>query len=164
MIEGFFGVLNFRFWDFFGTKIWQVFLVAWFFVGTFGGIKNNWYCLGGFIAVRIKYRQTNVFCLCLIVNYVVALHRTCYTKVCIVPLYPAVYKCSTISIQSVGFTVSEIPFCFSELLLLLIHLLHFAECKASTYIIHQKLRRARVVCGRRTWLLWPRSISPEFFV
>ena len=28
--------------------------------------------------------QTNVFCCCLIVNYGVALHRTCYTIVCIV--------------------------------------------------------------------------------
>ena len=27
--------------------------------------------------------QTNVFCCCLIVNYGVALHRTCYTIVCI---------------------------------------------------------------------------------
>ena len=38
-----------------------------------------------------------------------------YTIVCIVPWYPAVYKTSTTSIQSVGFTVTEIPFCFSEL-------------------------------------------------
>ena len=29
--------------------------------------------------------QTNMFCCCLIVNYGVALHRTCYTIVCIVP-------------------------------------------------------------------------------
>ena len=57
-----------------------------------------------------------MFCFCLIVNYGVALHRTCYTIVCIVPWYPAVYKTSTTSIQSVGFTVTEIPFCFSELL------------------------------------------------
>ena len=39
--------------------------------------------------------QTNVFCCCLIVNYGVALHRTCYTIVCIVPWCPAVYKTST---------------------------------------------------------------------
>ena len=31
----------------------------------------------------------------LIVNYGVALHRTCYTIDCIVPLCPAVYKTST---------------------------------------------------------------------
>ena len=29
--------------------------------------------------------QTKVFCCCLIVNYGVALHCTCYTIVCIVP-------------------------------------------------------------------------------
>ena len=32
--------------------------------------------------------QTNVFCCCSIVNYGVALHRTCYTIVCIVPWCP----------------------------------------------------------------------------
>ena len=58
-----------------------------------------------------------MFYFCLIVNYVVALHRTCYTIDCIVPWYPAVYKTSTTSIQSVGFTVTEIPFCFSERLI-----------------------------------------------
>ena len=58
-----------------------------------------------------------MFCFCLIVNYNVALQRTCYTIVCIVPWYPAVYKTSTTSIQSVGFTVTEIPFCLSELLI-----------------------------------------------
>ena len=110
-----FSILGF----FLGRKIWQYFFgVAWFFVGTFGGIKKNRYCPGGCIALRIKYRQTNVFCFCLIVNYGVALHRTCYTIVCIVPWYPAVYKTSTTSIQSVGFTVTEIPLnCFSELLI-----------------------------------------------
>ena len=61
--------------------------------------------------------QTNVFCCCLIVNYGVALHRTCYTIVCIVPWCPAVYKTSTASIQSIGFTVTGIPFCLSELLI-----------------------------------------------
>ena len=91
--------------------------VAWFFVGSFGGIKKNRYCPGGCIVLRIKYRQTNVFCFCLIVNYGVALHRTCYAIVCIVPWYPAVYKTSTTLIQSVGFTVTEIPFRFSELLI-----------------------------------------------
>ena len=45
--------------------------------------------------------QTNVFCCCLIVNYDVALHRTCYTIVCIVPWYLAVNKTSTASIQSI---------------------------------------------------------------
>ena len=58
-----------------------------------------------------------MFCFCLIVNYGVALHRTCYTIDWIVPWYPAVYKTSTTSIQSVGFPVTEIPFCFSELLI-----------------------------------------------
>ena len=60
--------------------------------------------------------QRKVFCCCLI-NYGVALHRTCYTIVCIVPWCPAVYKTSTASIQSVGFTVTGIPFSFSELLI-----------------------------------------------
>ena len=119
MIEGFFWVWNFRFWGFFWVgKFGKYFFgVAWFFVGTFGGIKKNRYCPGGCIVLRIKYRQTNVFCFCLIVNYGVALHRTCYTIVCIVPWYPAVYKTSTTSIQSVGFTVTENPFCFSEFLI-----------------------------------------------
>ena len=36
----------------------------------------------------------------------------------IVPWCPAVYKTSTTTIQSVGFTVTGIPFCFSELLML----------------------------------------------
>ena len=58
-----------------------------------------------------------MFCFCLIVNYGVALHCMCYTTVCIVPWYPAVYKTSTTSIQSVGFAGTEIPFCFSELLI-----------------------------------------------
>ena len=118
MIEGFFWVWNFRFRDFFGYEnpFGKYFLgVAWFFVGTFGGIKKNWYCPGGCIVLQIKYRQTNVFCFCLIVNYGVALHCLCYTMVCIVPWYWAVYKTSTTSIQSVGFTVTEIPLCFSEL-------------------------------------------------
>ena len=42
-----------------------------------------------------KKVQTNVFCCCLIVNYGVALHRTCYKIVCIVPWCLAVYKTST---------------------------------------------------------------------
>ena len=50
--------------------------------------------------------QTNVFCCCLIVNYGVTLHRTCYTIVCIVPWCPSVYKTSIASIQSIGFTVT----------------------------------------------------------
>ena len=41
----------------------------------------------------------------------------CYTIVCIVPWCPAVYKASTTSIQSTGFTVTGIPFCFGELLI-----------------------------------------------
>ena len=81
------------------------------------GIKKNRHCSFGCVALRIKYRQTNMFCFCLIVNYGVTLHRTCYTIVCIVPWHPAVYKTSTTSIQSVGFTVTEIPFYFSELLI-----------------------------------------------
>ena len=52
----------------------------------------------------------------LIVNYGVALHRTCYTIVCIVPWCLAVFKTSTASIQSIN-TVTGIPFCFSELLI-----------------------------------------------
>ena len=109
MIKGFFWVRKFGKY-FFG--------VAWFFIGTFGGIKKNRYYPGSSIVLRIKYRLTNVFWFCLIVNCGVALHRTCYTIVCIVPWYPAVYKTSTTSIQSaVGFTVTEIPFCFSELLI-----------------------------------------------
>ena len=117
-LKDFFGFEIFDSGIFLGMKIWLVFFgVAWCFVGTFGGIKKNRYCPGGCIALRIKYRQTNAFCFCLIVNYGVTLHRTCYTIVCIVPWYPAVYKTSTTSIQSVGFTVTEIPFCFSELLI-----------------------------------------------
>ena len=108
MIEGFFWV----------RKFGKYFLgVAWFFVRTFGSIKKNRYCPGGCIVLRTKNRLTNVFCFCLIVNYGVALHRTCYTIVCIVPWYLVVYKTSTTSIQSVGFTVTEIPFCYSELLI-----------------------------------------------
>ena len=116
LIEGFFGFEIFDSGIFLGTKIWQEFLgVAWFFVGTFGGIKKNRYCPGGCIALRINCRQTNMFSFCLLVNYGVALHRTCYAIVCIVPWYPAVYKTSTTSIQSVGFTVTEIPFCLLRL-------------------------------------------------
>ena len=62
--------------------------------------------------------QTKVFCCCLIVNFSVALHRTCYIIVCIAPWCLAVYKTSTTSIQSIGFTVTGIPFCFSELLII----------------------------------------------
>ena len=54
--------------------------------------------------------QTNMLCGCLIVNYDVALHRTCYVIVCIVLWCPAVYKTSTASVQSIGFTVMAIPF------------------------------------------------------
>ena len=111
MIKGFFLGVKFLIPGFIWVRKFDkcFFGVAWFFIGTFGGIKKNRYCPGGCIALRIKYRQTNVFCFCLIVNYGVALHRTCYTIVCIVPWYPAVYKTSTTSIQSVGFTVTEIP-------------------------------------------------------
>ena len=105
-------------WFFWVPKFGKYFLgVPWFFVGTFGGLKKNRYCPGGCIVLRIKYRLTNVFCFCLIVNYGVTLQCTCYTIVCIVPWYPTVYKISTTSIQSVGFTITEIPFCFSELLI-----------------------------------------------
>ena len=102
---------------FLGTKIWQVFFLgSLIWVGIFWGYKKEsvvpWLCS---LANKV---QTNVFCCCLIVNYGVALHRTCYTIVCIVPWCPAVYKTSTASIQSIGFTVTGIPFCFSELLLL----------------------------------------------
>ena len=61
--------------------------------------------------------QTNVFCCCAIVNYVVALHLTCYTIVRNAPWCLAVYKTTTASIQSIGFTVTGIPICFSELLI-----------------------------------------------
>ena len=64
--------------------------------------------------------QTNVhfvFCCCLIVDYGVALHHTCYTIVCIVPWCLVECKTSTASIQSIGFTVTGIPFCFSGLLI-----------------------------------------------
>ena len=37
--------------------------------------------------------------------------------VCIVPWCPVVYETSTASIQSIGFTVTGIPSCFSELLI-----------------------------------------------
>ena len=40
------------------------------------------------------------------VNYGVALHRTCYTIVCIAPWCPSVHKTSIASIQSIGFTVA----------------------------------------------------------
>ena len=60
--------------------------------------------------------QTNMFCCCLIVNYGVVLHCTCYTIVCILPWCPAVYKTSTALIQSID-TITGIPFCFSELLI-----------------------------------------------
>ena len=53
----------------------------------------------------------------LIGNYGVALRRTCYTIFYIVPWCPAVYKTSTASIQSIGFTVTGISFCSSELLI-----------------------------------------------
>ena len=58
--------------------------------------------------------QTNVFCGYLIVNYVIALHRTCYTIVCNAPWCPAVYKTST----AFGFIVTGIFICFSEHLIL----------------------------------------------
>ena len=61
--------------------------------------------------------QTNVFCGCLIVNYVIALHRTCYKIVCNAPWCPAVYKTSTALIQSIGFIVTGISICFSERLI-----------------------------------------------
>ena len=57
-----------------------------------------------------------MFCCCLIVNYGVALHHTCYKIVCIVTWCPAVYKTSTASIQSID-TVTGIPFCYNELLI-----------------------------------------------
>ena len=41
----------------------------------------------------------------------------CYTIVCIVLWCQAMYKTSTASIQSIGFTVTGIPFCFNELLI-----------------------------------------------
>ena len=47
-----------------------------------------------------------MFCCCL--------HCTIFF---IVPWCPAVYKTSTASIQSIGFTVTGIPFCLSELLI-----------------------------------------------
>ena len=53
-----------------------------------------------------------MFCCCLIVNYGVTLHCMCYTIVC-----PTMYQPSTASIQPIGFTVTGIPFCFSELLI-----------------------------------------------
>ena len=61
--------------------------------------------------------QTYVFCCCLIVNYGVTLHRTCYTIVCIIQGCLAVYKTSTALIQSIGFTITVISFCYSELLI-----------------------------------------------
>ena len=50
-----------------------------------------------------------MFYCCLIVNYGVALHCTCYTIVCTVPWCPAVYKTSTTSIQWIGFITAAIP-------------------------------------------------------
>ena len=47
----------------------------------------------------------------------VSLYIACHTIVCIVPWCLVVYKTSTASIQSVYFIVTEIPFCFSELLI-----------------------------------------------
>ena len=41
--------------------------------------------------------QTNVFCCCLIVNYGVALHRTCYTIVRIVPCFSLCYRITPFS-------------------------------------------------------------------
>ena len=60
--------------------------------------------------------QTNVFsCSCLIVNYGAALHRTCY-------------KTSTASIRSIGFTITGIPFGFSELLISFACVLKLLKC------------------------------------
>ena len=78
-----------------------------------GGIKES---IVPWLRSSANKVQTNVFCCCLIVNYGVALHRMCYTIVCIVLWCPAVYKTSTTSIQSID-TVTGIPFCFSELLI-----------------------------------------------
>ena len=97
------------------------FWVAWFFVGTFGGIKKNRYCPGGCIVLWIKYRLSNVFCFCLIVNYGVALHRTCYTIVCIVSWYPAAYKTnqplqfSQLALLSLKFPFALVNFWFLSL-------------------------------------------------
>ena len=74
----------------------------------------------GVVSVNIS---TDAVCLsvCLSIyvigNYGVALRRTCYTIFYIVPWCPAVYKTSTASIQSIGFTVTGISFCSSELLI-----------------------------------------------
>ena len=62
--------------------------------------------------------QINVFCCCLIVNYGVAWHRTCYSIVCIIPWYPATrLQPLQFSQLALYFTVTGIPFCFSELLI-----------------------------------------------
>ena len=60
-----------------------------------------------------------MFCCCLIVtgNYGATLHCTCHTIVCIVPWCLAMYKTATASLQSIGFTVKEILFLISELLI-----------------------------------------------
>ena len=60
--------------------------------------------------------QTNVFCCCFkIVTCGVALHRTCYTIVCIVLWCTAlaVYKTSTASIQSIGFALTGLLISFA---------------------------------------------------
>ena len=114
--------------------------------------------------------QTNVFCCCLIVNYGVALHRTCYTIVCIVPWCPAVYKTSTASIQSIGFTVTGIPFCLSELLisfacdlwvwnvrfrLVLFSVIHNVAVETKPFL--------GVSCTRSTFLKWLSDEGKDIF-
>ena len=78
---------------FLGSLIW---------VGNFGGIKQNLFVVVPWLRSSVNKVQTNVFCCCLTVYYGVALHRTCYTIVCILPGCPALHLTSTASIQSIG--------------------------------------------------------------
>ena len=83
------------------------------------GVCLSFYCFFGFRNHCYSFHRTNwrlVTSICRGPGPV-ALHRTCYTIVCIVPWCPAVNETSTASIQSIGFTVTGILFCLSELLI-----------------------------------------------
>ena len=76
------------------------------------GVCLSFYCFFGFRNHCYFFHRTNwrlVTSICRGPGPV-ALHRTCYAIVCIVPWCPAVNKTSTASIQSIGFTVTGIPF------------------------------------------------------
>ena len=113
--------------------------------------------------------QTNVFCCCLIVNYGVALHRTCYTIVCIVQWCPVVYKTSTASIQSIGFTVPGIPFALVNFWFLSLVTCGFEMWGSgwSCLIIHNVAVETKpflgVSCARSTFLKWLSDEGKDIF-